>query len=104
LSAVAPSRLLFQKPARSIAGISIVVVIAGFISPPSYIRQYSIAKKAGSQELRTLKSAGQYDGEKKKPGNAPGFFDEYFFRSVISRALRFYERAARPFGSHCSCG
>jgi hypothetical protein len=74
LSAAAPSRLLFQKPARSIAGISIVVVIAGIISPPSYIRQYSIAKKAGSQEFRTLKSAGQYDDEKEKARQRAGLF------------------------------
>jgi hypothetical protein len=74
LSAAAPSRLLFQKPARSIASISIVVVIAGIISPPSYIRQYSIAKKAGSQEFRTLKSAGQYDDEKEKARQRAGLF------------------------------
>jgi hypothetical protein len=72
LSAVAPSRLLFQKPARSIAGISIVVVIAGFISPPSYIRQYSIVKKANPQEFRTLKSARQYNDEKEKARQRAG--------------------------------
>jgi len=54
LGAVASSRLLFQKPARSITGININGVITGFISPPSYIRQYSIAKKADLQEFRTL--------------------------------------------------
>jgi hypothetical protein len=74
LSAVAPPRLLFQKPARSIASISIVVVITGFISPPSYIRQYSIVKKAGSQEFRIVKSAGQYDGEKEKARQRAGLF------------------------------
>jgi hypothetical protein len=74
LSAVAPSRLLFQKPARSIVGISIVVVIAGFISPPSYIRQYSIVKKAGLHEFRTVKSAVQYDVEKEKARQSAGLF------------------------------
>jgi hypothetical protein len=72
LSPIAPSRLLFRKPARSTAGISIVVVITGFISPPSCIRQYSIVKKAGSQEFRTLKSAGQYDDEKEKARQRAG--------------------------------
>ena len=56
------------------AGISIVVVITGFISPPSYIRQYSIVEKAGSQEFRTLKSAGQYGDEKEKARQRAGLF------------------------------
>ena len=56
------------------AGIRIVVVITGFISPPSYIRQYSIVEKAGSQEFRTLKSAGQYGDEKEKARQRAGLF------------------------------
>jgi hypothetical protein len=74
LSPIAPSRLLFQKPARSIAGINIVLAITGFISPPSYIRKRSIAEKASPQEFRTLKSAGQYDGEKEKARQRAGLF------------------------------
>jgi len=74
LSATARSRLLFQKPARSIAGINIVVVITGFISPPSYIGKYSVAEKAGPQEFRTLKPAGQYDDEKEKARQRAGLF------------------------------
>jgi len=64
--------LLFQKPARSITGINIVVVITGFISPPSCIGQYSIAKKAGPQEFRTLKSAEKDDDEKEKARQRAG--------------------------------
>jgi len=56
------------------APVSIVVVITGIISPPSYIRQYSIAKKANSQEFRTVKSAGQYDDEKEKARQRAGLF------------------------------
>jgi hypothetical protein len=74
LSAVAQSRLLFQKPARSIAGINIVLAITGFISPPSYIWKHSIAEKASPQEFRTLKSAEQCDGEKEKARQRAGLF------------------------------
>jgi len=68
------SRLLFQKPARSTAGIDIVVAIAGFISPPSYIWKCSIAEKAGPQQFRTLKLAEQYDGEQAKARQRAGLF------------------------------
>jgi hypothetical protein len=84
LRAVAQSRLLFQKPARSIAGIKIVVAITEFISPPSYIGKYSIAEKAGPQEFRTLKPAEQRRRKRKSPAMRRAFSDEYFFRSVIS--------------------
>jgi hypothetical protein len=74
LSAVAPSRLIFQKPARSIAGIKIVMAITEFISPPSYIWKCSIAEEAGPQQFRTVKSAGQYGGEKEKARQRAGLF------------------------------
>jgi hypothetical protein len=61
--------LLFQKPTRSTAGINIVVAITGFISPPSYIWKYSTH----------WNWPGNTAANKKKPGNAPGFFDEYLF-------------------------
>jgi hypothetical protein len=48
------------------AGIKIVVAITEFISPPSYIWKCSIAEEAGPQQFRTVKSAGQYGGEKEK--------------------------------------
>jgi hypothetical protein len=87
VSAVAPSRLLFQKPARSLAGINIVVVITGFISPPPYIGKYSIAEKAGPQEFRTLKSAGQYDDEKEKARQCAGLFLTNIFFDQLFREL-----------------
>src|SRR5450432_1229299 len=49
---VARSRLLFQKPARSITGINIVAVIAGFVNPSSYILQKNLRRNPGQSEFR----------------------------------------------------
>src|ERR1700730_4088192 len=95
----AQSRLLVQKRARSRAGIDIGMAIVKFISPPSYIAPVKIR----TQEICTPQGAERYDYENEKSPALPGFLTNFFFDQFISRAWRSDARAARPFGSHCSC-
>jgi hypothetical protein len=63
--------LLFQKAARSITGINIVAVVAGFVNPSSYIRRKNCRKNAGAvQSFASRGSLSHTPMKKKKPGIA----------------------------------
>jgi|ERR1700730_2912287 hypothetical protein len=100
---VARSRLLFQKPARSITAINIVAVIADCVNPSSYIRQKNLRRNPGQSEFREAETGCAEADETKEARQCRASLTNIFSDQFISRALRSDGRAARPFGSHCSC-